>query len=176
MKSGIVLWAAAAVLVVLAIGVFVVVAGAPTTAPSATPTPTPSGSAVPTADPDDAAGIPEDPGASPAPAPPAEEPGTGTVGVVIVYAAWDAASDSLDVSTFVEDVVEDGGTCVLTARGANGTITREGAAMADATTTACPRLSVPGEELVAGSYEVVVSYRSEGYTGQSAPVGVEVTR
>ncbi|MCW2576467.1 MAG: uncharacterized protein JWR28_3133 [Modestobacter sp.] len=100
----------------------------------------------------------------------------GDVDVVVTYAGWDAETDVVEVSGFVSGVVEDGGTCRLTAEGDGPTVSAESTGIADASTTSCGSVVLPGGGLGAGTWQVVLSYESATSTGSSSPTTVEVTR
>jgi hypothetical protein len=93
---------------------------------------------------------------------------------VLSFAMWEEATASLDAAGYVTPVVEDGGTCTLrlTREEAEVSVTAPG--MADATTTVCGRLSVPGEQLAAGTWTLRLAYSSATADVVSAPVDVEV--
>jgi hypothetical protein len=100
----------------------------------------------------------------------------GDVDVVVTYTAWDADLDTLEVDGYVSGVVEEGGTCTLTATNAGRTVTAEGPGTADAATTSCGALVLSGEELTAGSWEVQLGYESATSSGASPTSVVEVDR
>jgi hypothetical protein len=99
--------------------------------------------------------------------------GGGTTGVVITNAGWTAA-EVVEVSGFMTDVVEDGGTCRVTLTFGGDTVRAEGAGMADATTTVCGGIEVGGPDLDPGLWQAVLSYESPTSSGVSAPVTVRV--
>lgn len=95
--------------------------------------------------------------------------------VRVVYADWDAASSGLLVAAVVTDVVEDGGTCTVTATrdGAQASVT--GSATADATSTTCGEIALPGSRLDgSGTWSVTVAYRSATAAGTSTATDVAV--
>jgi hypothetical protein len=100
----------------------------------------------------------------------------GDVDVVVTYADWDAGADVIEVSGFVSGVVEDGGTCRLTAEGKGTTASAESTGMADASTTSCGSVLLPGDQLSAGTWKVVLSYESATSSGSSDPTTVAVDR
>jgi len=147
-------------------------------APTATSSPTPLGqetgldevSPTPTAsigpDPDDGQAVATD------------EPDvvtTAEVPVTITYFGWDPDSRAVQVAGFVGGVVEDGGVCTLTLTQGGATVSEEKRALADASTTSCGEVSVPGAELGAGTWQAVLTYSSSGHAGTSEAVDVEVT-
>jgi hypothetical protein len=94
--------------------------------------------------------------------------------VALAYAEWDAAGSRLEAAGFVADVIQSGGVCTVTAI-RNGTVVEVAVdAEADATTTNCGVLTVPGDRLVAGDWQVALSYRSATHQGTSQPLTVTV--
>jgi hypothetical protein len=104
---------------------------------------------------------------------PVDTPGVATV--FVTYAGWDASGGGLEVTGFVSGVVEDGGTCRLTATSGGRTAGQESPGVADATTTSCGTLVIPQAELSPGTWDVVLSYESSRVSGASAPTPVSVT-
>ena len=101
-------------------------------------------------------------------------PEPGRADVVVSYAGWDAGSSSVEVDGFVTSSIEDGGTCTVTLTRGADTRTASAPAFADASTTICPPLFVPGSELAPGRWEALLAYASASSAGTSAPVQVEV--
>jgi hypothetical protein len=98
----------------------------------------------------------------------------GSVDVVVTRADWDDTGGMLEVAGFVSGVVEDGGTCRLTATSSRRTATTETPAAADATTTSCGTLAIPRADLSPGTWDVVLSYESPRASGESAPASLSV--
>jgi len=148
---------------------------ATTTAPSPTPTAEPSPAASPTAVPADPGAEPAEPAepAQPGPDPAAPAPGLTTVDVVTTYAGWNDATGAVEVGAYAA-VVESGAACTLTLTQGSTTVSAEGAATPDVSTTACGDLAVARDRLAAGTWQAVVRYASSTSTGVSAPVTVEV--
>jgi hypothetical protein len=105
--------------------------------------------------------------------PPAETAG-GNVGVVLSYVGWEQSSDAVEAGGFVSGVVEGGGTCRLTLTRGERSAVAETQGEADASTTVCGAIVVPGQELSEGTWKAVLSYESATASGVSAPVDVEV--
>jgi hypothetical protein len=97
------------------------------------------------------------------------------VPVTITYFGWDPDADQVQVGGYVGGVVEEGGVCTLTLTKGGTTVTGQRSAVANAATTSCGELSVPGAELGAGTWQAVLSYSSSGHAGTSESVDVEVT-
>ncbi|MGY1652135.1 hypothetical protein [Geodermatophilus sp. SYSU D01119] len=102
-----------------------------------------------------------------------DEPAEET-SVAISNAYWDPAEAALFASGFVSPVVEDGGTCTLLVSRDGNTVRATVEGIADATTTVCDRLVLPGDELRPGTWSVVLQYESGTASGESAPFEVEV--
>ena len=100
---------------------------------------------------------------------------TAEVPVTITYFGWSPDEREVQLAGFVGGVVEEGGVCTLTLTKGGATVTGDRKALADAATTSCGELSVPGDKLSAGTWRAVLSYASEGHNGTSEAVDVEVT-
>lgn len=98
----------------------------------------------------------------------------GEATVQITYFGWNPGSGVVEVGGFVPSVVEEGGSCTLTLTqgAANASASRE--ATANVTSTACGELVVPGDQLAPGTWSAVLSYESDGSSGASEPVEVQV--
>jgi hypothetical protein len=118
------------------------------------------------------------PSAEPAPTETSDSAGPAASGapvqVVLAFAEWDAAGQRVEAAGFVADAIESGGICALelTRAGARVEATRD--AEADASTTTCGALTVPGDQLAAGEWQATLSYRSARSTGTSQPMTVTV--
>lgn len=93
--------------------------------------------------------------------------------VVMTYSRWAPATSSIDVNAFIAGVVEDGGTCTVTASGSGGTRAVSSTASADATTTVCGDISLPWA-VDAGEATVTVEYVSATTRSISESASVEV--
>ncbi|MGY1917286.1 hypothetical protein [Blastococcus sp. SYSU DS0973] len=93
---------------------------------------------------------------------------------VLSFAMWEEETSSVEAAGYVSPVIEDGGTCTLhlTRGGDEVSITVPG--VADASTTVCGGLSVPEEQLAAGTWTLRLAYSSATADVVSAPVDVEV--
>lgn len=102
-----------------------------------------------------------------------DKPQTNTVNPVIVDASQ--YGQSIEVRSYVPNIVEDNGTCTTTFTKGQLTITKQTNASRDATTTRCGNLVVDrGEFQQSGQWTVTVSYASENYSGSSQPATLEV--
>lgn len=153
-----------------------------TTLPSATPSATPSETTDPTSDPSvDTTVEPTEDATSEAPADPAtDEPvappstdGATVVAVTMSYWGFDPDSGSAFANGYA-DVVDEGGRCTLSLTNGSLTATAHSDATADATTTSCGEITVPGSQLSSGTWQAVISYASSSRSGQSAPVEIVV--
>jgi hypothetical protein len=104
--------------------------------------------------------------------PPRPSVPAGTGDVVLSYLYWDG--DTVRAGGYVSPVVEDGGTCTLELTGDGGTASATSTASADATTTSCAELAVPGDELAPGEWSGVLRYSSDTTRGASDALTVEV--
>lgn len=98
-----------------------------------------------------------------------------SVPVTVTFYGWNPTAEAVQVGGYVTGVVEEGGVCTLTLTRAGRTVTGQQAATPDASTTACGAVTVPGDELSAGTWKAVLSYVSDGHAGSSDAVDVEVT-
>jgi hypothetical protein len=94
--------------------------------------------------------------------------------VAISDAYWDPAEAAVFAAGFVSPVIEDGGTCTLLASRDGNTVRATTEGVADATTTVCGGLVLPGDELRPGTWSVVLRYESGTASGESAAFEVEV--
>ena len=99
---------------------------------------------------------------------------TEAVAVVLTYSAWSAADRQVLAGGYAAGVIEDGGVCTLTLTQGGSTVTVEGPAMPDASTTVCGGLVVPGNRLTAGTWQATLTYASSTHHGTSASAPVEV--
>lgn len=140
-------------------------ASAPATAtPSST---TPSATATTTAPPATA-------NATPAPAPSTPTTSAPTVALTVTFSGWNSLTGALEVGAYVDGVLA-GGTCTLRLSGPGGrtaSVTTE--ASPDAATTVCELLSVPGPDLVAGTWTGSVEFGSAERSGRADVAPMEV--
>lgn len=132
---------------------------------TASPTPTTTATPTPAAPPS------QDPAATDAP--PQETPPPVTAGVVVVSSGWEPSTASVEVTGLVP-VLEEGGTCTLTLTQGARRATVEAQAVPASTTTSCPVLAVPRDQLGVGTWDAVLTYRSAGTSMTSAAFRIEV--
>jgi hypothetical protein len=94
--------------------------------------------------------------------------------VFLTFADWNAQSGAVEVSSYVQEVVENGGTCTLTLTQGADSVTASSAAQADASSTTCGDLVVARAKLAPGTWRAVVTYRSDKTRGTSDPAEVTV--
>ena len=94
--------------------------------------------------------------------------------VVLANAYWDPAEAALLASGYVSPVIEDGGTCTLEVSRDGNAVRATTEGVADASTTVCGGLALPGDELRPGTWSVVLRYESGTASGESEPLEVEV--
>jgi hypothetical protein len=97
------------------------------------------------------------------------------VPVTVTFYGWNPTSQEVQVGGYVGGVVEEGGVCTLTLTNGGTTVTGRTDALPDASTTACGAVTVPGDEVSAGTWQAVLSYSSAGHSGTSDAVDVEVS-
>lgn len=93
--------------------------------------------------------------------------------VTTSYWGFDPESGSAFANGYA-DVVDEDGRCTLSLTNGSLTATAQTDATADATTTSCGEITVPGSELSSGSWQAVITFASPSSTGQSAPVEIVV--
>lgn len=141
---------------------------------SSPPTPTGSGaSAIPLSTP-----TPLAPSLSPAPpttptsAPDSPDPTPAPTAktAALILAAWQAGPEGISASAFVQDVVEEGGTCVLHAQ--LGDVIREATAPATPTgqNVSCGFVMIPPSELTPGDWTIWFDYSSPTTAATSGAV------
>lgn len=102
-----------------------------------------------------------------------DPPPPSTTEVVLNYATYDAARGVLG-GGYVSPVIEDGGTCTLVLTKGSATVQATSEGRADASTTACGGLTVPRDQLTAGTWTAVLRYASGTAKGHSATLSVQV--
>ena len=135
----------------------------PTEAPTAEPAPETS---APTAQ-------PSTPTENPTSAPADDR---SQVTPLVTYAGPSTDGSGTEVSGFVPDLVESGGTCTttLTSQAGGETHHLSTEAEADASTTICFAVVFPASDLAPGTWDAVIAYESASSAGSSATTSVEV--
>ena len=105
---------------------------------------------------------------------PAPTAGPESADVVITYSGWIDSSVAVEVGAYVAGVAESGGTCTLTLTSGSRSSRAQVSGEPDASSTSCPTMAVPGDELASGPWSAVISYESATTSGQSDPVEVVV--
>jgi hypothetical protein len=94
--------------------------------------------------------------------------------VFVTDAIWNSGTKSVEIGSFVQGVVESGGTCTVTMTKDGKTASASGAAEEGATTTWCGVIAVPASQLSSGRWSAVVTYKSASTHGSSDPKQVTV--
>lgn len=111
---------------------------------------------------------------SPVPTP-SQQGDDGRHVATVTLTSWGMADDQLDASGFVPGVVENSGTCTLTASNRSSTLSAEGPGNPAASTTACAEgLAIPRSSLHPGTWKVSITYSSPGFSGTSDSQTIEV--
>jgi hypothetical protein len=95
--------------------------------------------------------------------------------VSVVITTWAQKHGDLTVNGYVDNVVEDGGTCTLTLSKDNITKSASRPAQPNATNTTCGENDIPLTSLSPGTWQATLSYSSDLSNGVSKSVPVEVT-
>ena len=111
---------------------------------------------------------------TPPPASTPPETTTNNVTPIITYAGMADASN-VSVSAYVPDIVEEGGTCTMTATKGSQTVTKQVAAGRNAQYTNCPTFYIAKTEFTGGgTWSVKVAYSSSKHNGSSPAQNMEV--
>lgn len=95
--------------------------------------------------------------------------------VTLIITSSGQYDGNIEVSAIVPSIVEDGGTCTLTATLGGNKVTRQTAALRNAQSTSCPTFTVPRSEFAAaGNWTINVKYSSSSHNGTSENKTVKV--
>lgn len=83
-------------------------------------------------------------------------------------------SNKAEVGSYVQGIVEDGGTCTLTMVRSSQMVSESKTASADAQTTSCGWISIDGSRLSAGDWSATISYNSVTSRGTSSAVTISI--
>ncbi|MDT0275114.1 hypothetical protein [Blastococcus goldschmidtiae] len=147
-------------------------AAAPTTAPS-----DPDSEALASLGPDRTGGAPvptEPPAEVATDAPVPTQDAGGEVTPQLTYYGWNADIEAVEAGGIVLGIVEAGGTCTLTMTQGTTTVDVSTTAIDNATSTSCPAMTVPGDQLEPGTWQATLAYESETSRGIAEAVAVEV--
>jgi hypothetical protein len=103
-------------------------------------------------------------------------PGTKK-GASVTISSWPSSvgkSQNVDVSGFVSNVYENGGTCTLSLVKGSQTVSKPRTAMKDAQTTACGFITIKRSSLNPGTWKATIKYSSPTAQGTSQIVSIEV--
>jgi hypothetical protein len=98
-------------------------------------------------------------------------PTNTTINPVIVTDSQNSPGQSLNVTSYVNGVIENGGTCTLTlTKSGSQTITQSGSGSADASYTDCPAFTVPFSKFnnQTGNWQLTLSYSSSSASGSTS--------
>lgn len=96
--------------------------------------------------------------------------------VDVVLAAWQVTESGIEASAYVAGVVEEGGTCVLSAQQEDTVLQVRGGATPTGQNVSCGFLTVPAAELGAGEWQIWFEYSSPASFGVSGAVVLEAPR
>ncbi len=99
---------------------------------------------------------------------------TSNATIVITYAGQ--GSGYVEISSYVQNVFEDGGECSLLINSGSENYSAKSTGIMDAKYTVCPTFSIPESELSAGKWSGAISYKSNKYSGTSETINIEVVR
>jgi len=110
---------------------------------------------------------------TPAPTAPS---GKKQVTPALTFAGYaDAAKQQVEVDAFVQGVLEDGGTCTMTATKGGQKVTAQSTGRANVSQTRCENIIVDRAKFPSGgTWSVVVTYESATASGSSAPQNMEL--
>jgi len=105
------------------------------------------------------------------------KPTTLTATPVIDFAGYDnpPTDTEIEIDSHVNGIVEDGGTCTLTATLSGQTVTKTVTAVRNADDTSCPAFILnPSDFPSSGTWNIQVSYSSATYSGTSQSQTLQV--
>jgi hypothetical protein len=103
-----------------------------------------------------------------------DPPRPASTDVAISYLYWDPAAGAVLGSGYVSPVIEDGGTCTLVLSRSGASVQATSTGVADASTSSCGELRLPGSRLRSGEWTAVLRYSSDTAEGESEPMTVAV--
>lgn len=99
----------------------------------------------------------------------------GKVDAEILLSWWDADSTGISANGSVNNVVENGGTCTLTASKGSTVRSISKQSIANATTTACGEMTIPASQLGSGDWVIELKYSSNTASGSSDTQTVHIS-
>lgn len=107
---------------------------------------------------------------------PTAQSGKKQVTPSLTFAGYaDAAKQQVEVDAFVQGVLEDGGTCTVTATKGGQKVTAQSTGRANVSQTRCENIIVDRSKFPSGgTWSVVVAYESATASGSSAPQNMEL--
>lgn len=104
-----------------------------------------------------------------------QAPPSANNAVVVISFAGQYES-SIEVSSFVQNIFEEGGECTLLLEKNELEIKKTRVGQVDAKNTVCPTFYIPVSELESGEYTASVSYKSSDYSGTSEKTKLRVEK
>lgn len=101
-------------------------------------------------------------------------PASNTQNVTPIISSSGQFGDAIEVRGFVPGIFEDGGTCKANFTLNAASISKQSAAVKDATVTRCTNFSIPRSEFSAGTWTLTLEYASAAHQGSSETTKVEV--
>lgn len=96
-------------------------------------------------------------------------------GATVILSDASQYGDVIEVRGYIANIIEEGGNCTATFTLGSKVITATGAGIKDAKTTQCSTISLPRSQFTsAGSWSVVLSYKSAVAEGSSTTETVEI--
>lgn len=95
--------------------------------------------------------------------------------VTPIITSYGQYNGNIEVSSIVPSIIEDGGTCTLTATMGSNKVTKQTTAIRNAQDTTCPTFTIPRSEFAApGNWTINVKYSSAKYSGTSEAKTIKV--
>lgn len=93
---------------------------------------------------------------------------TTTSDVTPVITSYGTYDGNIEISSIVPGIIEDGGTCTLSATMGSSTVTKQVTGVRNAQDTSCPTFVIPRSQFgAAGNWTIVVKYSSSAHSGAS---------
>ncbi|WP_156099229.1 hypothetical protein [Bifidobacterium psychraerophilum] len=99
----------------------------------------------------------------------------GKIAAQVLLSWWDAGDEGISANGSVNNVIENGGTCSLTASKGTTVKSVSKQSIANATTTACGEMTIPISQLSSGDWVIELKYTSNTASGSSATQNVHIS-
>lgn len=100
---------------------------------------------------------------------------TPSSNVTPIITSYGQYSGNIEVSSIVPSIIEDSGTCTLTASMGSNKVTKQTTAIRNAQDTTCPTFTIPRSEFATpGNWTINVKYSSAKYSGTSEDKTIKV--